>query len=202
MEFSQKYVRQGSRTRDQMEQAARSGKQNIAEGSQASWTNKPMEHKLVGIARMSLEELLKDYEDFLRQKGFKNWDKDSPQAREVRNLVYRTDKSYKTYRTYINNPEQAANAMICLINQTNLLLDRQIESLEKDPGISSNFRASQIISKEKTDRKKADEWLMGEIWRQGNVRLTSGKVVKKDSKEAKQDWDEEFKKFVEELEGK
>lgn len=75
-----------------MVQAARSGKQNIAEG----YLQKSIEGKLklVGIARGSLEELLNDYQDFLRQKQLPIWSKDSPQSKEVRNLVY---KSYKNY---------------------------------------------------------------------------------------------------------
>jgi len=108
------------------------GARNIAEGSQASGTSKKTEIKLVGVARASLEELLLDYEDFLRQRKLKIWDKDDPRAKEVRNLTYKTDKSYKTYRSYLNDPESGANCLICLINQANYLLDRQLESLEKN----------------------------------------------------------------------
>lgn len=129
--FAEKYVRHYSRTRDQMEQAARSGKQNIVEGSQASRTSKKTELKLLGVARSSLEELLEDYTDYLRQHQLKLWDKDSPEAQAVRALAYKTDKTYETYRTYLSDPEQAANMMICLIHQTNYLLDRQINSLEE-----------------------------------------------------------------------
>ncbi|MBI2621406.1 MAG: four helix bundle protein [Candidatus Levybacteria bacterium] len=130
-EFCNLYIKKTSRTYDQMVQAARSGRQNIAEGSQASGTSKKSEIKLVGVARASLEELLLDYEDFLRQRGLKIWDKDDPRAWEIRNLTYKTDKSYETYRSYLKSPETAANCLICLINQANYLLDRQIQSLEK-----------------------------------------------------------------------
>lgn len=119
------------RTVDQMIQAARSGRQNIAEGSQISSTSKKTELKLVSVARASLEELLLDYEDFLRQKNIKVWTKDSVQAKAVRNLAYKTDRTNGTYKTYMLDASTAANTLICLIHQTNYLLDRQINSLEK-----------------------------------------------------------------------
>lgn len=129
--FCGKFIDRASRTRDQMVQAARSGKQNIAEGSMASGTSKKTELKLIGVARASLEELLLDYEDFLRQKGLTLWPKEDPRSQEVRALAYRSDRSYRTYRTYFENPESAANALICLIHQANYLLDRQLRQLEK-----------------------------------------------------------------------
>lgn len=139
-EFTKKYIDYRSRTRDQMDQAARSGKQNIVEGTEGSKTSSKTELKLLGVARMSLEELLEDYVDFLRQRNLKLWDRDSAEAKEVRNLVYRTDR---TYKSYLDDPEKAANAMICLINQTNYLLDRQIKSAEEkfihDGGYTENL---------------------------------------------------------------
>ncbi len=72
--FCDRYINPSSRTHDQMVQAARSGVQNIAEGSQASGTSKKMEMKLTNVARASLEELRLDYEDFLRQRGLREWD--------------------------------------------------------------------------------------------------------------------------------
>lgn len=119
------------RTIDQMIQAARSGRQNIAEGSEASAVSKKTEIKLVGVARASLEELLIDYEDFLRQRTLPIWGKDSDQARVLRGLAYRSDKTDQSYRTYLKNPEEAANCLICLIHQANYLLDKQLESLKK-----------------------------------------------------------------------
>ena len=131
--FCDRWIGRRSRTHDQMVQAARSGKQNIAEGSMASGTSKKIELKLVGIARASLEELLLDYQDFLRQRRLALWQKDHPKAQKIRKLVYRSNRSYKTYRTYIEgaSPEVAANTMICLIHQTNYLLDQQLRQLEK-----------------------------------------------------------------------
>lgn len=84
------------RLRDQMVHAARSGRQNIAEGCQASGTSKKTELKLIGVARASLEELLIDYEDFLRQRDFPHWSKDDPESVKVRALAYKQDKSYMT----------------------------------------------------------------------------------------------------------
>jgi len=117
-----------------MVQAARSGKQNIAEGSMASGTSKKTELKLVGVARASLEELLLDFKDFLRQHGLPLWGKDHPKAKEVRGLCYKKDRSYRTYKTYFEKAESevAANAAICLIHQTNYLLDQQLRALEKE----------------------------------------------------------------------
>ena len=140
-EFCNRYIDRKSRTKDQMEQAARSGKQNIVEGS-ANRTSEKSELKLLGVARASFEELLEDYGDFLRQRGFPSyddcsalrvrglhqWGKDDPEARAVRNMSYLSDRTYKTYASYMENPETAANAAICLIHQANFLLDRQIKA--------------------------------------------------------------------------
>ena len=123
-----------TRTYDQMVQAARSGKQNIVEGSLASGTSKKTELKLIGVARASFGELLEDFEDFLRQRGFGLWSKDSPQSQAVRRLAYRSNKSYTTYKSYIesSDSEAAANTLVCLIHQENFLLDQLLRKLEKD----------------------------------------------------------------------
>lgn len=133
VKFCDRFINRRSRTHDQMVQAARSGKQNIAEGSMASGTSKKTELKLIGVARASLEELLLDYEDFLRQQGLALWDKEHPTAQKVRSLAAKSDRSYTTYRTYVESapPETAANALVCLIHQTNYLLDQQLRQLEK-----------------------------------------------------------------------
>lgn len=153
VKFCDRFVDRRSRTHDQMVQAARSGRQNIAEGSQASGTSKKFELKLVGVARASLEELLLDYEDFLRQRGLALWKKNHPTAQGVRSLAYEKNRSYMTYRTYIEigPPEIAANAVICLVHQTNYLLDQQLRQLEqaflRDGGFSE--RLYQFRSKER-----------------------------------------------------
>lgn len=131
--FCDRFIDRRSRTNDQMVQAARSGKQNIAEGSMASGTSKKTELKLVGVARASLEELLLDFQDFLRQKKLPLWKKEDPQATKVRELSWEKNRSYSTYKTYFeeSSPEIAANAAVCLIHQTNYLLDQQLRALEK-----------------------------------------------------------------------
>lgn len=131
--FVRRAIDAKSRTTDQMVQAARSGKQNIAEGSMASGTSKKMEIKLIGVARASLEELKLDYEDYLRINGLEKWGKDHPKAVYIRKLAYRKDKSYKTYKTYLEGKslESAANTVLCLIHQTCFLLDRLKKQLEK-----------------------------------------------------------------------
>jgi four helix bundle suffix protein len=131
--FCTRFIDRRSRTTDQMVQAARSGKQNIAEGSQASGTSKKFELKLVSVARASLEELLLDYQDFLRQRSLPLWSKDHSEAKAIRRIAYVKNRSYQSYRTYIeeDSPEIAANVLICLIHQTNYLLDRQLAQLEQ-----------------------------------------------------------------------
>lgn len=133
VKFCDKYIDRRSRTHDQMVQAARSGKQNIAEGSMASATSKKFELKLVGVARASLEELLIDYQDFLRQRELPLWDKGHAKAREIRALAYSENRSYTTYKSYVeaSSPEVAANTMISLIHQTNYLLDHLLRQLEQ-----------------------------------------------------------------------
>jgi len=133
MKFCDRFINPKSRTHDQMVQAARSGNKNIAEGSQVSGTSKKTELKLVGVARGSLEELLGDYKDFLRQRGLAEWGKNHPMAGVVRRLAYAPNRSYSTYKSYIENapPEVAANTMLCLVHQTNYLLDQQLRQLEQ-----------------------------------------------------------------------
>jgi len=130
--FCGRYLEKRDRTNDQMVQAARSGKQNILEGSQTSGTSKETEIKLTNVARASLEELLEDYRDFLRVRGLRLWEKDSKEALFVRKLGSRKDASYETYRNYFDTrpPEVSANILICLIHQTNYLLDQHLRRLE------------------------------------------------------------------------
>ncbi|MBI2617826.1 four helix bundle protein [Candidatus Gottesmanbacteria bacterium] len=127
--FCERFIDKKSRTTDQMTQAAPSGKQNIAEGYLQKSTEGRL--KLLGVARGSLEELLNDYLDFLRQKSLPLWSKDSSEARKVRSLAYNSYKSYNDYKNYMAAPEGAANAMVCLINQTNQLLDQKLRWIEQ-----------------------------------------------------------------------
>jgi restriction system protein len=159
--FCNRFIDKRSRTHDQMVQAARSGRQNIAEGSRASATSSQTELRLVNVARASLDELLLDYEDFLRQRGLPAWDKDGPQAREVRALGLkkpsdRADRSEaESYSCWLNHADPAvvANTLICLIHQANYLLDRQIAGLEKqfirEGGYSERLHAARLQERQR-----------------------------------------------------
>jgi four helix bundle suffix protein len=166
--FCDRFIDKRSRLVDQMVQAARSGRQNIAEGSRASATSSQTELRLVNVARASLEELLLDYEDFLRQHGKRQWAKDDAEARAVRGvgktlLVHQTDWSDRTdqsdqadashavaYGAWLQHrdPEVIANAVICLIHQANYLLDQQIAGLERafiaEGGYSESLAAARL----------------------------------------------------------
>ena len=132
--FANKYLSKGDRTVDQMIQSARSGKQNILEGSKAALTSKETEIKLTNVARASLEELLADYRDFLRVRDYAIWEKESKEALFVRELGRKTPHTFELYREFVETrpPEVIANIAICLIHQTNYLLDQQLRRLEKD----------------------------------------------------------------------
>jgi four helix bundle suffix protein len=151
--FCNRYIERSSRTHDQMVQAARSGVQNIAEGSKASGTSKKMELKLTNVARASLEELRLDYEDYLRQRGLKLWSENDPRrkdlvrrrcrtADEVAQWVaetrngqnghhgpsIRSIESIKSTYSESTYPELAANAALVLIGVACSLLDRQLQA--------------------------------------------------------------------------
>jgi len=132
--FCERFLNKFDRTIDQMVQAARSGKQNIIEGSKASAVSKETEIKLTNVARASLEELLEDYRDYLRVRDLPRWDKDSTEARYVRKIGNKPHTHYETYREFCETrpAEVVANIAICLIHQANYLLDQQIRRLEQD----------------------------------------------------------------------
>lgn len=132
--FCSRFLKKGDRTIDQMTQAARSGKQNIIEGSKASRTSTEMEIKLMNVARASLEELLADYEDYLRVRKLVLWHRDSREALFVRRLAGKPDATFELFRGFAETRcgEIVANIAICLIHQANYLLDRQIRRLEQD----------------------------------------------------------------------
>ncbi len=158
--FCDKYISKRSRTHDQMVQAARSGVQNIAEGSQASATSKKMELKLTQVARASLEELKLDYEDFLRQRGLAQWQREHPlrqvlidrrcqSADEVAGWVVEvaksgglcgqngqggqnSEKSTGSTKSTELYPELSANAALTLLSVACALLDRQVSRLAAD----------------------------------------------------------------------
>lgn len=159
VKFCARFIDRFSRTTDQMVQAARSGKQNIAEGCMASGTSKKTELKLVNVARASLEELLLDYQDYLRQHGLRLWDKNNVQAKKIRDKCYEKNRSYMTYKTYIEDSpgEISANTIICLIHQTNYLLDRQLKTLEKEflkeGGFSERLYNARVVERKKSKEK-------------------------------------------------
>jgi four helix bundle suffix protein len=172
--FCEKLLDPRSRTVDQMVQAARSGRQNIAEGSRASATSSQTELRLVNVARASLEELLLDYEDYLRHRRLAQWRPDGSEASEVRAVprTFRKDPSdqsdltdlsdqerWALYARWLDHADPAirANATICLIHQANFLLDRQIAALEtafvEDGGYSEQLATERLRHrKDQSDR--------------------------------------------------
>jgi four helix bundle suffix protein len=165
--FCEKVLDPRSRTVDQMVQAARSGRQNIAEGSRAAATSSQTELRLLNVARSSLEELLLDYEDFLRHRHLAQWLPDGPQALAVRQVPrkFRNDSSdltdltdqqrWELYALWLEHADPAvrANATICLIHQANYLLDQQIAALEKafiqDGGYSEQLAAARLAERQR-----------------------------------------------------
>jgi four helix bundle suffix protein len=156
--FCQRFLSKSDRTIDQMIQAARSGKQNIAEGSKAAATSKETEIKLTNVARASLEELLIDYRDFLRVRDLPLWDKNSKEAQFVRKLGQTSQVTFDAYREFCDTrpPEVVANIAICLIHQTNYLLDQQIRRLEQDflkeGGIRERMTRARLQYRNRPDR--------------------------------------------------
>jgi four helix bundle suffix protein len=131
--FCDRFIDKRSRTHDQMVQAARSGKQNIVERSQASGTSKEMELKLTNVARASLEELLNDYDDFMRQRKIDVWVQGHRYARRLSTLCRTPNADYDTFKKGIEHEDPAicANVIRGLVKVTNALLDRQIAVLEE-----------------------------------------------------------------------
>lgn len=130
--FCGRFVDPRSRTYDQMIQAARSGKQNIVEGSRASGASLEAEIKLTSVARSSMEELLEDDRDFLRVRGATEWDLHHPGTQRLRALNRTPGATYATFAKGIEHagPLICANVLIGLIKLTNYLLDHQLRALE------------------------------------------------------------------------
>jgi four helix bundle suffix protein len=168
--FCEKFLDARSRTVDQMVQAARSGRQNIAEGSRAAATSSQTELRLLNVARASLEELLLDYEDYLRHRHLPQWKPDAPEALAVRqvprefkqvrphqsDLTDLTDhERWALYARWLEHTEPAvrANATICLIHQANYLLDQQIAALERafieDGGYSEQLATARLAERQR-----------------------------------------------------
>ena len=117
-----------------MVQAARSGKQNILEGSQASGTSKETELKLTNVARASQEELLEDYRDFMRENRIEEWTAAHPYARRLRQFNRTPGANYETFKKGVEHPQPAicANVIAGLIKVTCYLLDQQLRRQEQD----------------------------------------------------------------------
>lgn len=177
VKFCERFVDPRSRTTDQMVQAARSGRQNVAEGSRAAAASSQTELRLVSVARASLDELLLDYEDFLRHRHLRMWAKDDPEAKVVRAVGFphpadSPDRADPTaagdrarlarYAPWLEHADPAvvANATICLIHQTNYLLDQQIAALERGfiraGGYSEKLAAARIAERERSRQHPTD----------------------------------------------
>ena len=160
--FCQRFFRKPDRTIDQMVQAARSGKQNIIEGSMASATSKETELKLTNVARASLEELLEDYRDFLRTRKYAEWDLEHPYTKRLRELNRVPEGNYETFRRGIENenPEICANVMIGLIKVTTYLLSKQLKNLEqeflKEGGLRERMSKARIEVRNKNHKDRKD----------------------------------------------
>jgi four helix bundle suffix protein len=160
--FCGRFLDQRDRTRDQMIQAARSGKQNIAEGSMVSATSKETEIKLTNVARASLEELLIDYRDFLRTHNLEEWPRDHPYTRRLGQLNRQPDATYETFRRGIEHPDPAicdpsgARVIIGLLKVTTFLLNRPIQQLEKafveEGGLRERMTHARLAHRGKTSR--------------------------------------------------
>lgn len=146
------------RQADQMNQAARSGKQNIVEGIGQSQTSKKGEIKLLGVAKASLEELLMDCEDFLRQNGFEIYPKDDPRVTTFRQIAFKLShlSNLSNLGNLIekpklpDNPQEAANFLLTLCHQVTYILDKQIKALEekfvKEGGFTENLFKERLKS--------------------------------------------------------
>ena len=157
--FCERFIDRKSRLVDQMVQAARSGRQNIAEGSRTGLVNPQSAHRLITVARASLEELLLDFEDFLRQRSLAQWDRSEPEAIQVlaiwrnhaqlpeavqaeeREQWRHLDEIHASWYARWFSPEVSAvtqaNTLICLINQANYRLDNLLRSKERTPAEST-----------------------------------------------------------------
>jgi restriction system protein len=180
-----------------MVQAARSCRQNIAEGSRCAATSSQTELRLVNVARSSFEELLLDYEDYLRHRRLSMWDSEGREAMAVRNvpknqrrnLTDMTDlERWELYTRWLESPDAAicANATICLIHQANFLLDQQIAALEEafieDGGYSEQLAAERLKARRRSDQADRTDPLpkcpkCGRLWRCGRRKRAKTKAA-------------------------
>lgn len=159
--FTSRYLSKRDRTVDQMVQASRSGKQNIAEGSLASMTSRKTEIKLTNVAKASLGELLVDYEDYLRTRKLNRWDAKNERYKKLREYV-KTDEFENGYMQLVErlNDEEIANLCMTLIYQAiymlDHLLDAQQEQFVKEGGVSEAMTRARLEAR-KTSRNSSTE---------------------------------------------
>ena len=152
--FCERFITIGDRTKDQMVQAARSGKQNIVEGKAASLTSAETHLKLLGVARSSFQELLEDYLDYLRTRKLRIWETDSKEVEAMRELgLSHTDSKFFLELAESRNDEVIANMAIVLLYQEDVLLRKHIEKQIKRFVDDGGFRES--LAKARKDKKKS-----------------------------------------------
>ena len=151
--FCERFIAIGDRTKDQMIQAARSGKQNIVEGKAASLTSAEMHLNLLGIARSSFQELLEDYFDYLRTRNLRIWETDSKEVEAMRELgIKHRDSKFFIELAETRNDEVIANMVIVLLHQEDVLLRKHIEKQISRFVDEGGFRES--LTKARTEKKK------------------------------------------------
>ena len=156
--FTHKFLSRGDRTVDQMIQAARSGKQNIAEGNQAAATSSETEIKLTNVAKASLEELLDDYEDYIRVRNLEQWGKSHPRYDKMRQYA-RSDKFHSEYALQIQhmNDEEISNLCITLIHQAISMLHNLITTMQNrfvtEGGIKERMHQARTGYRQKQDSR-------------------------------------------------
>ena len=153
--FCERFIAIGDRTKDQMIQAARSGKQNIVEGKAASLTSAETHLKLLGVARSSFQELLEDYIDYLRTRKLRLWESNSKEVEAMRNLgLTHKDSKFFLDLAETRNDEVIANMTIVLLYQEDVLLRKHIEKQIKHFVDEGGFRESLTKARIEEKRKK------------------------------------------------
>ena len=146
--FTKRFLSPHDRTTDQMVQAARSGKQNIVEGSKAAVTSMETQIKLTNVARASLQELLEDYEDYLRVRELTIWEKDSTKALQTREFCAKNlDDAYYRQAVKVRSDETVANIAIILIHQADVLLQGLINSQQSDFLVNGGIREQMSLAR-------------------------------------------------------
>lgn len=156
--FAHKFLSKGDRTIDQMVQAARSGRQNIAEGCEAATTSAESEIKLLNVAKASLQELLLDYEDYLRVRDLSLWEINTEKAVKTRKIcTVHNESAYYREAIKVRSDETICNIAITLIHQADKLLRMYIEKLQEDfvtnGGIKEQMYKARLNSRNNPDKR-------------------------------------------------